>query len=1403
MKSRTKKIVSLLLALCLLASLLPAAALAADAPANLIVNGDFEDAVEEGTQRPKGWRVYSAGHFTGVLEQSTAENSAFSGTGFARLEQKDNGSGGKTGSSLNSSIAAVSPGDEIYIEFMARGAKNGAKFEVYDQQYATLAGAGPSGAPTSFLTTTAWQKYEITRTVQAGKAGFSVLLYMSGAVPIGDTVYFDDVRAYKLDTDYVCYRICQAAQAGDAAALLTWMQNAKAGLTGLDSANAAEYMREIAAAAAGGLLTAAEIQAAVDRVNAEMANRLQEIPLVNSGFEQGEVGQTPTGWSAFASAVISEEEKFSGERSLYLHKAAPTDPSVGARSTKAAAVPGDTFYVEAMLKGSGNMVNIYLEQYANASASSPARQDIVNVPITADWSRVTGTFTMRPGNTAFDVLYYMAGGYYGSAYVDDVHVFKVNAALVLRNINLSIEEQSESFFAQWAMREDSGLTAIDAALIEQYLPALKSAYAAKGEALTTAEIQAVIRRVNTQNKSDLPMYIGTQRELFVEDTLIDSDSTAQLVLQKPQAQEIAINHGGQSWSDEAGRWVYDESLGGEPWEFRNCLYHTVFKDGDIYRMYYRGADDTVLKTGSSVYNNICYAESTDGVHWTKPELGICTFDGSTANNIILDAGSNASGKPIECFFAFRDTNPLVSADAQYKGILTVRGNGALPDGTNGWNGGIAYAFKSADGIHWSVMNGGNPVFSGVEGFGHMDSHNVAYWNAERGEYVMFFRKNIHNAEGGDGFAGDVLRTAATLTSKNFLKWDSVTEADQLVYYSDKSDDALKAENAAAGYYGSQPNRYQVYTNGVTVYDRAPQLYIGTPTRYLNGDAEVAPYLIASRDGVHFKWWSEMLIAPEGNRAGNRSNYGMWGLARTGDAEYSMYASEGYAGMYSAIRRFTFRVDGFVAAVGGEEGAQLITKPVQFAGDHLIVNYSAPNGTVRAQLTDLKGNPISGFTFDDCAVLTGDSIGSELVWTGGNLAEMVGRNVKLVFELKNAKLYSYQFASGIPGAFGKTGSETVTGAESARLNWEDAEFALSYEITVAEDSAFTQNVQTFKALANFVDIDGLDANREYFWKVRAIGVSGAVWNRESGEAAQDKPEGQAAWKTVRVPGKTLDDAKLSGTFTHPVTGEELTGSLRWVDAEGRALPGTTVIEADAVYMWKFTADDPCYAPRVGGALLYKLENNPIEHPDPHPDPDPDPEPDPNPSGPYVFPFEDVPRDAWYYGSVKDAHRLGLIDGMTDTTFVPKGEMTLAQAITLAARMHSAATTGRKLENGEPWYQTYVDYCVEKGIIPEAPDAAALNAPVTRAQYAEIFAKALPASMLPAVNDIPDDSIPDVKMTHKNAAAIYTLYRAGILDGRDDAGRFDPEETITRAEIAAILVRMMDTTARVPAPPLLGK
>lgn len=178
----------------------------------------------------------------------------------------------------------------------------------------------------------------------------------------------------------------------------------------------------------------------------------------------------------------------------------------------------------------------------------------------------------------------------------------------------------------------------------------------------------------------------------------------------------------------------------------------------------------------------------------------------------------------------------------------------------------------------------------------------------------------------------------------------------------------------------------------------------------------------------------------------------------------------------------------------------------------------------------------------------------------------------------------------------------------------------------------------------------------------------------------------------------------------------------------------------------------------------------------------------------FPFKDVKETDWYYGNVKEAYELGLINGKGSTdTFKPDENMTYAETIKLAACMHQRYTTGSvTLENGDPWYQTYVDYCKKNSIITkEYP----YNSTVTRVGYMEIFSKALPDEALKAVNTVPNNSIPDVPLTLEGAEGIYKLYKAGIVAGVDQKHNCNPSSNIKRSEVAAILSRMMDSNKRV--------
>ena len=170
-----------------------------------------------------------------------------------------------------------------------------------------------------------------------------------------------------------------------------------------------------------------------------------------------------------------------------------------------------------------------------------------------------------------------------------------------------------------------------------------------------------------------------------------------------------------------------------------------------------------------------------------------------------------------------------------------------------------------------------------------------------------------------------------------------------------------------------------------------------------------------------------------------------------------------------------------------------------------------------------------------------------------------------------------------------------------------------------------------------------------------------------------------------------------------------------------------------------------------------------------------------------PFTDVSADQWYYKDVENAYNMNLINGKTATTFAPQDFLTYAEAAKLAACMHQRVTLGAvTLTNGSPWYQTYVDYCKENGIITR-DYAWEMNA--TRAGYMEIFANALPEENLQEINYVEDGSIPDVSSEHDQAEAIYKLYRAGILQGNDAEHNCNPYASIQRSEVAAILTRMM--------------
>lgn len=174
------------------------------------------------------------------------------------------------------------------------------------------------------------------------------------------------------------------------------------------------------------------------------------------------------------------------------------------------------------------------------------------------------------------------------------------------------------------------------------------------------------------------------------------------------------------------------------------------------------------------------------------------------------------------------------------------------------------------------------------------------------------------------------------------------------------------------------------------------------------------------------------------------------------------------------------------------------------------------------------------------------------------------------------------------------------------------------------------------------------------------------------------------------------------------------------------------------------------------------------------------------------FWDVSATDWFANEVRVSYDLGLVKGDSATSFNPNGNIRLSEAITLASRIHSAYyDNGCVFVQGTPWYQVYVDYAVENGIIQDE-QFEDYTAYATRAEFAAIFSAALPDKALPEINVI--EAIPDVSGTEPYADDVYKLYRAGILTGNDAYGTFSPDTTIKRCEVAAIVSRMALTEMR---------
>lgn len=174
------------------------------------------------------------------------------------------------------------------------------------------------------------------------------------------------------------------------------------------------------------------------------------------------------------------------------------------------------------------------------------------------------------------------------------------------------------------------------------------------------------------------------------------------------------------------------------------------------------------------------------------------------------------------------------------------------------------------------------------------------------------------------------------------------------------------------------------------------------------------------------------------------------------------------------------------------------------------------------------------------------------------------------------------------------------------------------------------------------------------------------------------------------------------------------------------------------------------------------------------------------------FSDVPIFSWYEESVKTVCEYGLMAGTDAGLFKPKGEMTLAEGLAIACRLHNIYYGGTgEFEQSSPWFQVYVDYAAKNDILSftDSPTADFYTGIISKEIFAYLITHALPKDAYKDINHIGFGLIPGVTIYTTYAEEIYQLFNAGVLTGSDSSGTFNEEERITRAEASTILARVV--------------
>ena len=436
-----------------------------------------------------------------------------------------------------------------------------------------------------------------------------------------------------------------------------------------------------------------------------------------------------------------------------------------------------------------------------------------------------------------------------------------------------------------------------------------------------------------------------------------------------------------------------------PWEEMGLSVRCILKEGDRYRAWGSCQDKEAASYS-------CYFESTDGLNWGRPELGLVEYQGNSQNNLIPETP--------HCVFV----DPTAPPEQRYKGVADGHVSVAdfeafierYPDR---WqhralrkdaNFILAlFGYVSPDGLHWTRL----PEPFTIE---HTDTQVVATYNAVAKKYTIFTRTYFVGPRSprapadpsGMGWLGEARgagrRSIGCTESDHF--GDFPVSRLLLSPRSDMSPCEL------------------LYTNGYTTVPGAPDHHLLFPTVWDTSDDATHLEMAASHDGRLWNWVPGGRLMETGHFGRFDGGCIFWhpNLIELPEGDFALPYT-GYEfphkyprGAWSYRPGYAVWPKGRMVAIEAPERGEFSTVSFFAPGRRLRINAVTQRaGHVLVAVTRRDGTFLPGRSFDDAVPVVGDQHRTLVQWQGGDdLGNEDGQPIALRFRINRAKIYGLDF-----------------------------------------------------------------------------------------------------------------------------------------------------------------------------------------------------------------------------------------------------------------------------------------------------------------------------------------------------------------------------------------------------------